>query len=216
MFFTAIEVARRYLETLHKYDVRTALLVGRSTDTHMVHAGRLAELVAASGQGGFGHTRPGVELLAHACPLPGYASAWPDEWEFGAAPCKTIHEGRDKVGKLCPAWSLCGRARTRDLIVFDEVDEAQKTLDDHGALTLKLTGDDQSVHIDVQRTAGLLAANRAPISDQVLRYILRANEFERHTLRFVAEIRPCRQQPQNGRRPACRGQLARRAAWAWR
>jgi hypothetical protein len=80
-------------------------------------------------------------------------------------------------------------ARTFDLVIVDECDESQKMLDDHGALTLKLTGDAQSIHIKLQQTVSLLAANRRWISDGVLRYIQRANEFERHTLRFIDEIR---------------------------
>lgn len=80
-------------------------------------------------------------------------------------------------------------ADTFDLVIFDECDEAQKVLDGHGALTLKLTGDDQSMHIRIQNMTGLLAANRVKVSDGLLRYILQANEFERHMLRFVSEIR---------------------------
>ena len=80
-------------------------------------------------------------------------------------------------------------AETFDLVIFDECDETQKVLDGHGALTLTLTGDDNSLHIALQKAAGLLAANRAPISDGMLRYILQANEFERHMLRFLSEIR---------------------------
>jgi len=230
VFFTAIQVAREYLETLHRYDVRTALLVGRSADRHMHHANQLAELIATEGNGGFAHTREGVDLLAQSCPLPAFADSWPSEieWRLGEAPCESIYESGSKTPKLCPAWSLCGRvknqrelihasvwlghilsadtnvpahtspehlryfelvARTCDLVIIDECDEAQKVLDAHGALTLSLTGSDDSIHIDLQRTTGLLAANRARVSDQLLRFILRANEFERHTLRFVDEIR---------------------------
>jgi hypothetical protein len=230
VFFTAIEVAREYLEKLRRYGVRTALLVGRSPDTHLRHANRLAELIATQGNGGFAQTREGIDLLAQSCPLPAFAKPWPSEseWRLGEAPCEEIYEAGSKTPKLCPAWSLCGRvknqrelvhasvwlghilsadttvpahtcaeylryfelvARTFDLVIVDECDESQKVLDDHGALTLKLTGDDHSIHISLQQTAGVLAANRARISDGMLRYIQRANEFERHTLRFVDEIR---------------------------
>jgi hypothetical protein len=85
-------------------------------------------------------------------------------------------------------------AETFDLVIFDECDETQKVLDAYGTLTLELTGNDQSLHIDIQRMAGLLAANRTQVSDSVLRYILQANEFERHMLRFLAEIRRLFQQ----------------------
>jgi hypothetical protein len=230
VFFTAIEAAREYLEKLRRYSVRTALLVGRSTDTHLRHANRLAELIATQGNGGFAQTREGSDLLAQSCPLPAFAESWPseNEWRLGETPCEAIYEAGSKTPKLCPAWSLCGRvknqrelvhasvwlghilsadtivpahtcaeqlryfelvARTFDLVIVDECDESQKVLDAHGALTLKLTGDDQSIHISLQQTAGLLAANRVRISDGMLRHIQRANEFERHTLRFVDEMR---------------------------
>ncbi len=230
VFFTAIEVAREYLEKLRRYGLRTALLVGRSPDTHLRHGNDLAELIATQGRGGFAQTREGIDLLAQSRPLPAFADSWPseNEWRLGEAPCERIYEAGSKTPKLCPAWSLCGRvknqrelvhasvwlghilsadtmvprltctehlryfelvARTFDLVIVDECDESQKVLDDRGTLTLKLTGDDQSIHISLQQTAGLLAANRARISDGMLRYIQRANEFERHTLRFVDEIR---------------------------
>lgn len=244
VFFTSIQVAREYLETLRRYDTRTALLVGRSAETHLRHANQLAELVAAQGDGGFARTREGVELLAQSCPLPAFAESWPTEgdWGIGEAPCESIYEAGAKAAKLCPAWSLCGRvknqrelvhasvwlghilsadttvpahtsaeriryfeliARTFDLIIVDECDETQRVLDNHGALTLNLTGNDDSIHIHLQRTTGLLAANRARVSDGLLRYILRANEFERHTLRFVDEIRKLqRARPELARRYA--------------
>jgi hypothetical protein len=234
VFFTAMQVARDYLETLRRYldpdGKHVALLVGRSTDTHRRHANQLAELIAADGGGGFGRWREGADLLAQSCALPAFADEWPDEseWVFGEAPCESLAEANSTGRKLCPAWSLCGRvknqremvgasvwlghilsadtlvprhtsdeqlryfelaARTFDLIIVDEADDTQRVLDDHGALTLRLTGDASSVHTAVQQTVGLLAANRARVSDSVLRYIQYANEFERHTLRFVAEVR---------------------------
>lgn len=230
VFFTAIQVARDYLETLRRYGVSTALLVGRSAETHVRHANQLAQLVAAQGSGGFAHTRVGVELLAQSCALRAFAESWPNdgEWGWGEAPCDAIYEAGTKTAKLCPAWSLCGRvknqrelvrasvwlghilsadttvpahtsceqiryfelvARTFDLVIVDECDDTQSLLDDRGALTLSLTGNDDSIHVGLQRTTGVVAANRARVSDGLLRYSLRATEFERHTLRFVDEIR---------------------------
>ena len=80
-------------------------------------------------------------------------------------------------------------SETFDLLIFDECDEAQKVLDEHGALTLQLTGNDDSFHTALQRMTGLLATNRTQVSDGLLRYILQANEFERHMLRFLSEVR---------------------------
>ena len=92
VFFTAIQIAREYLETLRRYDVETALLVGRSFEAHLRHAAHFAELVATEGNSGFAYTREGAELLAHSCPLPAFAESWPDEseWRFGEAPCEKI------------------------------------------------------------------------------------------------------------------------------
>ena len=228
VFFTSIGVAREYLETLSHYDVNVAMLMGRSGQTHLRHANRIAELIADEGEGGFGHTREGVELFATSCPLPAFADSWPADWKLGEAPCEEINEAGTKGAKLCPAWELCGRvknqrmlvtadvwlghvassdtrvpahtslerlryfeliAETFDLIIFDECDETQKVLDEQGALTLTLTGDADSLHIALQKTTRLLAANQTNISDSLLRYILQANEFERHMLRFLSEIR---------------------------
>lgn len=228
VFAPSIQVAREYLETLRRYDVAAALLVGRSLETHRHHADQLAELVATQGNGGFSHTREGVDLLAQSCPLPAFSESWPLDWRQWQAPCEAISEAGAEERKQCPAWSLCGRvrnqrelvnasvwlghirsadtpvpahtsseylryfelvARTFDLVIIDECDDAQKALDEVGALTLTLTGNDDSIHIQLQRTTGLVAANRAPFSDGLLGYILHANEYERHTLRFVNEIR---------------------------
>lgn len=234
VFFTAIQVAREYLETLRRYlnrdGKRVALLMGHSAETHRRHANQLAELIATQGEGGFGRWREGADLLAQSCALPAFADDWPTdaEWALGEAPCESLYEPGTKGSRLCPAWSLCGRvknqrelvganiwlghilsadtvvpahtsteqlqyfelaARTFDLIIVDEADDTQKVLDGRGALPLTLTGDDGSVHITLQQTAGVLAANRARVSDLKLRYIQYANEFERHTLRFLAEVR---------------------------
>jgi pPIWI RE three-gene island domain Z len=234
VFFTAIQVAREYLETLRRYlnadGKRVAMIMGRSADTHRRHANQLAELIAAQGEGGFGRWRDGADLLAQSCALLAFSDDWPSdsEWAAGEAPCESLYEPGGGRSKLCPAWSLCGRvknqrelvganvwlghilsadtlvpahtcneqlryfelaARTFDLVIVDETDDTQSVLDARGALPLTLTGDDGSVHSSLQQTAGLLAANRAHVSDRKLRYIQYANEFERHTLRFVAEIR---------------------------
>lgn len=80
-------------------------------------------------------------------------------------------------------------AETFDLIIIDECDATQQILDERGAITFQITGNEQSLHHKLQRTRGLLAANRMPYTAGVLKYELRAVEFERHTLEFVEEIR---------------------------
>lgn len=125
VFFTSIETARDYLERLRRYDVRSALLVGRSPATHARHADRLAQLIALQGHGGFGYTRPGAELLAQTCPLPAFAvdeaSAW-REWQPTEAPCEnfylpdSLRQDRPQP-LLCPLWGSCGRVRNQRELV---------------------------------------------------------------------------------------------------
>lgn len=228
VFFTSIEVAREYLETLRRYDVKVALLVGRSGQTHRTHANRMAELIAGQGNGGFGHTREGAELFATSCALPAFAPEWPSDWVIGDAPCERLTDAESEKRYLCPMWELCGRvknhrdlvtaqvwlghvisadttvpahtveermryfeliAETFDLAIFDECDESQKVLDDYGALTLQLSGNDDSLHGMLQDLTGLLATNRTRVSDDLLRYVLQANEFGQHMLRFLVEVR---------------------------
>lgn len=91
-------------------------------------------------------------------------------------------------------------AETFDLVVFDECDITQKVLDDYGSVPLQFIGDnEQSLHAKLQHVTGLLAANRTRFSEPMLRYVLRANEFERHTLRFLAMLRQLWQQPRTQR-----------------
>ena len=228
VFFTSISVAREYLETLRRYGVHAAILMGRSAQTHRGHANTIAELIAGQGNGGFGYTREGVDLFGTSCPLPAFSTSWPDHWQPGDTACEALFEIGSDEALLCPAWEVCGRMKnqralvtadvwlghvlssdtavaahtiteqmkffellseTFDLLIFDECDEAQKVLDEHGALTLQLTGNDDSFHTALQRMTSLLAANRTSVSDGLLRYILQANEFERHMLRFLSEVR---------------------------
>ncbi len=91
-------------------------------------------------------------------------------------------------------------SETFDLVVFDECDITQKVLDDYGSVPLQFIGDnEQSLHAQLQHVTGLLASNRARFSDPMLRHVLRANEFERHTLRFLATLRQLWQQPRTQR-----------------
>lgn len=80
-------------------------------------------------------------------------------------------------------------AETFDLVIFDEVDETQKALDNHGALTLTLTGSDQSVHANLQKVTRNIAQGRLAVADSSLYYAQKINQFERHMMAFVREIR---------------------------
>jgi len=80
-------------------------------------------------------------------------------------------------------------AETFDLVIVDECDATQKSLDEYGSLTLHFTGDNDSLHAELQRMTGLLVANRTRATEGMLSLAFRANEFERRTLHFLAEIR---------------------------
>jgi hypothetical protein len=121
VFFTSIETARGYLEKLTRYQVKTALLVGRSAETHRRHSDNLAELIATQGHAGLGETRTGTDLLAQTCPLPAFAideaAAWA-EWRPLEAPCESLYEpDSPKTRRLCPLWSQCGRVKNQRQLV---------------------------------------------------------------------------------------------------
>ena len=112
LFFTSIEVARQYMETLERYGGAVGMLVGQSRMTRQGHANRLAEAVAAEGDNGFAHNLFGTELFESQCLLPAFAQEGASEWQHGFAPCKAIwqrtEEGRARE-HLCPLWGSCGR-----------------------------------------------------------------------------------------------------------
>lgn len=113
LFFTSIEVARQYMETLAKYGGNVGMLVGQSPMTRATHANNIAEIVAAEGDRGFAHTVFGTDLFAANCVLPAFSSGeGSSPWSFGHAPCEHILQ-RTEDGKssyhLCPLWSVCGR-----------------------------------------------------------------------------------------------------------
>lgn len=124
LFFTSIEVARQYMETLTRYGGRVGMLVGQSPMTRATHANNIAELVAAEGDRGFAHTVFGADLFAANCVLPAFSPGeQSSQWRFGYAPCdRILQKGED--GKLhehlCPLWSVCGRNKApRDLTRAD-------------------------------------------------------------------------------------------------
>ncbi|WP_216328054.1 hypothetical protein [Deinococcus aestuarii] len=81
-------------------------------------------------------------------------------------------------------------ARTFDLVIVDEVDDAQRTLDDLGALSLYFNGNDESVHAKAQEVTRLAMTGRLSVHDRKLLYNYQyaANTFERHLVRFHEEI----------------------------
>lgn len=124
VFFTSIETAREYLERLWHYDIRTALLVGRSPKTHQTHGERLAELIATQGNHGFGESRTGADLFAQTCPLPAFAVDETDAWQAwfpAAAPCEDIYVSGNETPHLCPLWSRCGRVKNQRELVHANV-----------------------------------------------------------------------------------------------
>ncbi|MDR6218233.1 hypothetical protein [Deinococcus soli (ex Cha et al. 2016)] len=81
-------------------------------------------------------------------------------------------------------------AETFDLIIVDEVDHTQSTLDELGALSLKFNGNDESVHAKAQQVTRLAMTGRLSVHDRKLLYNYQyaANTFERHLVRFHEEI----------------------------
>ena len=124
LFFTSIEVARQYMETLTKYGGNAGMLVGQSPMTRATHANNIAEIVAAEGDRGFAHTIFGADLFAANCVLPAFSPGeGSSPWRLGHAPCERILQ-KDENGKtrehLCPLWSVCGRNKApRDLTGAD-------------------------------------------------------------------------------------------------
>lgn len=82
-------------------------------------------------------------------------------------------------------------ADTFDLVIFDEVDETQRVLDNLGALTLELSGKESSIHLQAQRVTAQALSGALPrgTNGQLDQYHFAANAFERHLLRFVQELR---------------------------
>jgi len=81
-------------------------------------------------------------------------------------------------------------ARTFDLVIVDEVDETQRSLDALGAVSLSFGGSSDSVHRHAQEITNLAMTGRLSVHDPALmyRYQHAANNFERHLLRFHEEI----------------------------
>jgi len=78
-----------------------------------------------------------------------------------------------------------------DLLIFDEVDESQRLLDDLGALTLELGGTHESIHMQAQRVTGMaLTGGVASWRERelLLPHVYAANTFERHLIRFYDTI----------------------------
>lgn len=121
VFFTSITVAREYLETLRRYGVNAAILMGRSAQTHRRHANTVAELIAGQGNGGFGYMREGVNLFGTSCPLPAFTTSWPDQWQPGDTACEALFEVGSDEALLCPAWELCGRMKNQRALVTADV-----------------------------------------------------------------------------------------------
>lgn len=193
LVFPSIEVARQYMADLDFYGVKVGMLVGQNPMTRRQHADRIAEAIAARGQGGFAQTIEGADSFAANCVLPAFSTADTSMWGFGQAPCQSILQGMTRSGQmkkcLCPVWTMCGRnkaprelldaevwvghirsmdtevplhaineqiryfeliARTFDVVIFDEADMVQSTLDEYGTALLKISGDEESIHRVIQ------------------------------------------------------------------
>lgn len=79
--------------------------------------------------------------------------------------------------------------QTFDLVIFDEVDETQKTLDDIGIRSLDLGGSPESIHAEAQRVTRLAFDGQFPIRDRrIYHHNLAANNFERQLILLHEEI----------------------------
>lgn len=89
-------------------------------------------------------------------------------------------------------------ARTFDLIIVDEADHTQHTLDEMGSVSLTLGGHHDSVHAHAQQVTQLAMTGRLKVHDDSLiyRYQHAANNFERHLLRFHEEVNAFEHGPQ--------------------
>ena len=87
-------------------------------------------------------------------------------------------------------------ARTMDLVIVDECDEAQNALDDYGALTLTLAGDEENVAAELGRDTMLLMQNRVGTTDARIQHAEFSTQFTRFTLSFLREVKNL-----NARRP---------------
>ncbi|UOQ83244.1 ATP-binding protein [Hymenobacter sp. 5414T-23] len=81
-------------------------------------------------------------------------------------------------------------AETFDLLIFDEADDTQSTLDALGALTLELGGTSESIHIQAQRVTdrALMGTSLARDRELLLPHHYAANTFERHLIRLYEEV----------------------------
>lgn len=80
-------------------------------------------------------------------------------------------------------------AQTFDLVIFDEVDETQKTLDELGSKALDLGGSPESIHAEAQRVTRLAFDGKLPVYDRrMYNYGYAANNFERQLIRLHEEI----------------------------
>lgn len=80
-------------------------------------------------------------------------------------------------------------AQTFDLVIFDEVDETQKTLDELGSKDLNLGGDPESIHAQAQKaTRQALDGKFSTFDRRLYDHTYAANNFERQLIRLHEEI----------------------------
>lgn len=80
-------------------------------------------------------------------------------------------------------------AQTFDLVIFDEVDETQKVLDEIGVKALDLGGSPESIHAEAQRVTRLAFDGKLPVRDRrIHHHNLAANNFERQLILLHEEI----------------------------
>lgn len=79
--------------------------------------------------------------------------------------------------------------QTFDLVIFDEVDETQKMLDEIGVKALDLGGSPESIHAEAQKVTRLAFDGQLPFRDRrIFHHNLAANDFERQLILLHEEI----------------------------
>ena len=127
LLFPTLEVARQYLVDLRFYGAKASILTGQSEGARNRHASSLADNIAAQyGQGGFGNTVEGSDLMGVNCLLPAFAVGSTSRWPYGQPACESLYQpqlnkdGTESMQPLhveCPYFSPCGRYKAQRELV---------------------------------------------------------------------------------------------------
>ncbi len=111
--FPSVMVATNFVEEMALYDVKIALLMGRSDTSVESHARNFAASLAEV-NGGFGRSRPAAANFSTICALGGAVDGAATGFPHLSPPCSELLQATgDRERKtICPAASVCGRQTT--------------------------------------------------------------------------------------------------------